>query len=107
MCWTYVLLDELQVLYILRTVVGEFYTGEKCRDEVVVGWVDAMFDLAVSHPGQVTRFAVEGIRRDLGSWRNSEPAVGKRNVGRCEGGAGERQLQVRGYHGGQFADFDA
>jgi len=70
------LLDKFQVLCILRTVVGEFHTGEKCRDEVVVRWIDAVFDLAVSHPGQVTRFAVEGIRRDLGSWWNREPAIG-------------------------------
>jgi hypothetical protein len=76
MCLTYVLLDKLEVLCILRTVVCKFHAREQCRDEVVVGWVDAVFDLAVCHPSEVARFAVECIRRDFGSRWNSEPAIG-------------------------------
>jgi hypothetical protein len=71
-----VLLDKLQILGIMRTVIGEFHAREQCRDEVVVCWVDAVFDLAVCHPSEVARFAVECIRRDFGSRWNSEPAIG-------------------------------
>ena len=91
----------------MRAVVRKFHTGEKRRDEVVVGRVDAVFNLTIGHPGQVARFAMEGIMRNFGSWWDGEPAIGERDVGRCEGGAGERQLQERRFHGGRLADFDA
>jgi hypothetical protein len=106
MALTYMLLDELQVLCILRAVVGELDTREQGRDEVVVRWIDAVFDLAVGHPGQVARFAVKGIRRDFGGRWDDEPAIGEGDVGRCESGAGERQLQERGSHGGRISRFD-
>ena len=104
---TYMLLDELQVLCILCAVIGEFHAREQGRDEVIVGRVDAVLDLAVGHPGQVARLAVEGIRREFSSWWDGEPAIGQRDVGRCQGGAGERQLQERSFHGGQVFRSDA
>lgn len=73
---TYVLLNELPVLRVLRAVVGEFNTGEQRRDEVIVSRVHAMFDLTVGHPGEVARFAMKCIWRDFRGWWNCEPAIG-------------------------------
>ena len=77
---TYVLLDELQVLCIVRTVIGELHAREQGRDEVVVGWVDAVLDLAVSHPGQVARLSMKSVWRDFGGRWDREPAIGQRDV---------------------------
>ena len=98
-CLTYVLLDKLQVLCVVCALIGELHARKQGRDEVVVSWVDAVLDLAVGHPGQVARLAMECVWRDFSGRWDSEPAIGQRYVGCCEDSAGECQLQERRFHG--------
>lgn len=93
-----VVLDISGVFVVLRAIVRHFDARKQRRDEVIVCWVATMFHLAVGHPGQVARFAMETIVGDLRAVGDREPAVGEGGVARCEGGAGECQDDERGLH---------
>jgi hypothetical protein len=53
------LFDVRNILVIVSAIVGEFHTGQQCRDIVCMRWTDAVLDLGVGHPGQVARLSME------------------------------------------------
>lgn len=56
------LFDVRGVLVIVSAVIGELDTRQQRRNIVRVCWANAVLDLAVGHPRQIARLAVERAR---------------------------------------------